>query len=352
MSSFLPDPVEAGTVDPSQLAKVTELHATVRQWIADSVAAQNNEHLKPNEPYVDLLFALGFATLGDAASAKKLLEDARRVMEGPIPAAGNPLADFAVCKAIVHNFLFKGLRYRIEQARIGQPHAGSLSAELLVELAEITKKGNTGSVHNPYKLAEFVINRFRHECRILEPSERVDPYLAWSKHTDISATARAELPRIADPAQLADRIRTLYREDAPGRKLTERRVLLLADALPLAARVGETFAVELLECVPAALGIGAEPDQQPDMPVKQTEVLASALWLAAHFRRADQVRKLLDVFLALVRREPEGRRYSRINSVISAAMRALTQLGLEEDLNRLLNALHGQFLQDATLAEL
>jgi len=61
---------------------VKELHGIVRKWIEDSAAVQKNEHLLANLPYVDLMFAFGFATLGDHASANELVEDARKVTEG------------------------------------------------------------------------------------------------------------------------------------------------------------------------------------------------------------------------------------------------------------------------------
>ncbi len=58
--------------------KATELHAAVRKW---------TEHVPQNLPYIDLLFAFALAKLQETTAAKKLVEDARKVMEVPIPAS-------------------------------------------------------------------------------------------------------------------------------------------------------------------------------------------------------------------------------------------------------------------------
>src|SRR5262245_35230796 len=108
----------------AHLDKVRELHSTVRKWLDDSAHAQKNDHLRASLPYVDLMFAFGFATLGDSPTANKLTEDARRVLEVPIPEGGSPLAEQAVTAAIVSNFMFKAFCYRVEQALAGKPHVG------------------------------------------------------------------------------------------------------------------------------------------------------------------------------------------------------------------------------------
>ena len=54
-----------------------ELHGAVRKWLDDSAAQQKNDHLKANQPLVDMLFAFAVAKLQENSQAKKLLEDAQ-----------------------------------------------------------------------------------------------------------------------------------------------------------------------------------------------------------------------------------------------------------------------------------
>src|SRR5262245_51297537 len=107
MSGSWLTPAAPGTVAPAHLDAVRILHSAVREWIERSATAQKNEHLLANLPYVDLMFAFGFATLGDHPTANKLVEDARKVLEGPIPPGGTPQAEQAVTAALVRNFMFK-----------------------------------------------------------------------------------------------------------------------------------------------------------------------------------------------------------------------------------------------------
>ena len=61
----------------------------MRNWIDISVTAQKNAHLSANLPYVDLMFAFGLATLGDATTGRiNPVDAARNVMAVPIPTGG------------------------------------------------------------------------------------------------------------------------------------------------------------------------------------------------------------------------------------------------------------------------
>ncbi|MCI0701087.1 MAG: hypothetical protein L0241_08390, partial [Planctomycetia bacterium] len=336
-----------------KLAKVTELHGVVRQWLVDTATAQRNEHIKANLPYADLMFSLGLALLGDSASAKKLLEDARKVMEGPIPEGGSPQADQALCAAVVCNFMFKAFKYRIEQAIDRKPHTGPMSAELVADLEQIKTKGGSGPVNNPYKLAHFIIDKFRNQSRIVEPYEAPDPYAAWTKPGDPLKDALAELRLIREPATLAERIRPLYRKGLPGKNLPEVQFFVLHECLLLSPRVGEAFTLEMIGLVPAALGVGTGgANEPPDLPRKQGELLQRALVLAGLYNRDDLVKKLVDDFTTLVRARPEEVRFRLINAVAGQTLRVLRKLGLVANIDLLLNSLRNEVLQGATLAEM
>src|SRR4051794_16457671 len=110
MPGPFPRPAPPGTVPADRLAAVEELHAACRTWC---------EHIPQHLPYADLTFAFGFALLGDAARARRLLDGARVVMVIPVPAPAGPGNAPA---AVVRNFLFRAYRDRTEQAIGGRPH--------------------------------------------------------------------------------------------------------------------------------------------------------------------------------------------------------------------------------------
>ncbi|AMV24875.1 hypothetical protein VT84_10790 [Gemmata sp. SH-PL17] len=332
--------------------KSMELHTTIRKWIDDSAAVQKNEHLKANHPLVDLLFAFAVAKLGETTQAKKLLDDARKAMEGPVPTGTGSQSEQAVTAAVVRNFLFKAFRYRIEQVLAGKPHSGQMSPEVLDELEDITKKQGTGPVNNPYKLAKYVVDRMREQSRIMEPNEKPDPYADWTKHSDEVKKALAELHTIRDPNKLAERIRKLYKDGVPGKPLKEVQFHVLHEGLPLAARVSESFTVELLALVPAALQGSGGANEPPDMPKKQGELLERAMFQAGHFAREDIVKKLVDDFTALVHTKSQDMRFKLINVVAGQCMRSLKKLGLSNEIDRFLTKLHSEVLGGASTEDL
>jgi hypothetical protein len=333
--------------------KAMELHGAVKQWLDESAKQQKNEHLKANQPLVDMLFAFAVAKLQETAKTKELIDNARKVMEGPIPAGGSPQAEQAVTAAVVRNFLYKAFKYRVDQVLAGKPHTGQMSPEVLDALEEIAKKGGSGPVNNPYKLAKYVVDRMREQSRIMEPQEKPDPYADWTKHGDAMKKELAELHTIRDPGKLADRIRKLYKEGVKDKALKEVQFYVLHEGLPLAGRVSEQFTVELLGYVPAALqgGTGAATES-PDLPKKQGELLERALQLAGHFNRDDIVKKLVDDFTALVHTKSDDVRYKLINVVARQCIRNLRKFGLTNEIDRFLTKLHSEVLRGASVQEL
>ncbi len=333
--------------------KSMELHATVRKWLDDSAAVQKNEHLKANHPLVDLLFAFAVAKLGETTQAKKLLDDARKLLEKPIPTSwqDNKLFE-SVVSAVASNFVYKAFKYRVEQVLAGKLPTGQLSTELTGELEELANKARTAGNNNPFLRGEYVIGRLREQSRILEPQERLDPYSYWTKNQDALKKELAELHTVKDPNKLADRIRKLYKDGVTGKTLKEVQFHVLHEALPLAARVSEAFTVELLALVPAALqGTGATTES-PDLPKKQGELLERAMFHAGHFNRDDLVKKLVDDFTALVHEKPQDMRFKLINVVAVQCMRSLKKLGLSNEIDRFLTKLHSEVLGGASTAEL
>jgi len=349
----------AGLKDSERLRvvrdKALELHAAVRKWLDSNADAQKSDLLRQNMPYIDLLFAFALGKLGEATPAKKLIEDARKVMEVPIPSAKSSQDDQKVISAVVGGYLFKAFKYRVEQVLAGKPHTGQLSPELVAELEDIHKRSGTGPANNPLKLAHYVIARMRDQSHILEPHEKLDPYSEWTKNTDPLKKELADLHAIKDPAKLADRIRKLHKEGVPGKTNKEVQFLVLHEALPLSTRVGESFTVEMLQLVPAALLSGpaaGNTPEPPDTPRKQGELLERALFLAGHFDRGDLVKRLVDEFSDLIHSKPEETRYKLINVVAGQCLRSLKKLGMRDEIDRFLTKLRNEVLRGQTTADL
>jgi hypothetical protein len=330
---------------------VQELHAVCRSWTA---------HIPQTLPYVDLMFAFGFATMGERSRTSTLLEAARKVMEVPIPTAWTDNREFeAAVSAITTKFLFKAFKYRIEQALAGKRHSGLLSAELLGELEGITAKGHAGGTINPYLRAEYVIARMRVHYRIIEPTERVNPYSFWYKNQDPLGKALFDLQIIKEPTELVARIRTLLANGVGAESTPAQRVQMLHESLPLASRVGEAFTIELLELVPDVLapnqwaGSSSGKQEHPDLTrMRQRELLELALLLAAHYDRRNLIKKLMETFVDLMRSSTPEQRLRLINAVATQSLRSLKKLGMNDVIDEFLMTLQGEVLGGTTLDEL
>ncbi|HET6573679.1 MAG TPA: hypothetical protein VFG68_08775 [Fimbriiglobus sp.] len=326
----------AGLKDSDRLSRVRagviELHQAVRTW-AETSLKMPQPSVPPNHDqgatlgYIDLMFAFALAKLGEAGAARQRIESARQVLEGFQPSGD---------RGIAARFLLLALKYRVEQALAGKPHAGLLDRPLIEALEAIHAQGK-GQPNNPFGLAHYVITRFQQKSRILEPQEKLDPYAAYMVHGDELKKALAGLARIKDPNALARTVRELYRSGVDGRPAAEARFAVLLDALPLSARVGEQFSLELVGLVPevmkasAAVGLAIS-----ELSVKQGQLLEQALFLAAHFDRKEVVQHLVDEFIELLRVKPPEQQFELINVVASQCLRSLRRLQLRDEIDKLL----------------
>jgi cellulose synthase operon protein C len=353
MAGLFPDPLANSTVEPALLAKVTELHGTVRQWLDESIAAEERKYLRSSVPYADLMFAYGFATLGDTPSAEKLLADAGEVLEGPIPPQRDPEKDAdLVTVRLVRDFLLKAFQYRIGEALRGNPHTGPLSAEVLADWDEITYRARTGSPNNRHQRAEYVISRFRELSWIIQPTDKPNVYENWTKHTDALTRKLSQLSLIREPTQLAERIRKLLREGVPGQQPAAVSFFLLQDCFPLAMRAGEAVALEMLARVPEALRYQPGPcREEPYWATKEGSLIAQALSVAAHFAQTEIVKSLMTEVITQVHCKAEESRFRFINAVFSESLRDLKQLGLMNEIEPLLTQLQQELPRGESVAE-
>jgi hypothetical protein len=280
--------------------------------------------------YADLTLSFGLAWLGRPADeCRRLIEEARQKLH-PCDEA--------------HTFLFRAYGYRTGQALDGK-HGGSLSAELLEDLRRLQERRSRpewwlqGGSHNMV----YAIDRLRYYSEILEPRGGVEPYREaitgkWERQQEIW-----QLCDIPDPVELADKIRGLMR-DVAGRPASD-QVGFLRVALSLSPQVEEGLAESLLTHVPALVGRLAHP-------LDRAELLETALSAAAHLRHTEFGREFNVALLGLLD-SPDGVLLAEMHDrTVRRLIRALRQLGLWQELARLVGRLAGLILQGESTAQL
>jgi hypothetical protein len=252
--------------DPKSSAELQRLYTAVPAWLGRDLA---DEALTLNRAYADLTFAFAFARLKDTDRARKLLAQA---------------ADVLKTRDDAHRGLLRAYTFRIDQALAGRPHAGALPKEQFDELAKTDR------------MPRYIVDRQRQHSRILEPTERVDPYRYWGGRISELHRTLAELADLGEPKELEKRIRRVLADQ--GRDSVARRTVLAA-VLPLAPRVGSALTGELLKQVPPLVQEPEKEDAQAR--AQRAALLASALLLAADAGDADLARGLLDAVPGLAR---------------------------------------------------
>lgn len=329
--------------------KAQEVFTAARLWANRSLSRGSlNTEAHPTLAYIDLVFSFAFAKLGDAIASRRLMESAKAVL-----VRENPTDAKMICSTI----LFNAYAYRIERVIAGKPHTGMLPEPLRDEIERLIAKkmdGETKSSVDPRSMAHYAISRMREQSKILEPQEKLSAHSEFLKHGDELKLALAELPKITDPTAMTKRIRQLYLEGITGKATDESRFLVLHDALPLAARVGQDFTVELLVEVPRAMKY-SPPAGTPfsaDFLKKQGQLLERAMFYAAHFDRTELIHTLADHFVLYLRKLDDEPRYELVNIVVSQCLRSLKKVGLRDDIDRLLRRIQEEVLRGKTLPQL
>ena len=317
------------------MSQMLDLHRVVRAWAEASLKLtpvdkeQDNGDHGATLGYIDLLFAFGLATLGEAASARQLVESARRVLEG-----FSPTED----RGIAARFLFEAYESRIDGALAGKPHAGQLDRALRDKLDVIRAETGDGARANPYGFAHYAIQRMREQSRILEPVEIVNPYAEWMRHSDRLSAELASLPQITDPVALSERIRTLYRDAAHDEHPGWARFRILGSALTLTSRMDRQFAEEeVVRLVPEVLSHGPIRVFHPsELRRRRGLLLETALTAATYIEARDLVRQLIGSFVHLVEAEREWEdRWELAGVVLPRCWSSLRSLGLHDEIGPL-----------------
>ncbi len=262
----------------------------------------------PTKAYGDLLFAFALARLGETDASKQLLKRARESLR----------EDRAV-----HAFLFKAFEVRIQAALEGNPHTGSLPPALMSELERMAM------------LDRYVVERMRHNSRILEPDQQVDPYRHWEARLSDLDRALAELIDWPDRREVPPRIHKLLKECTEGQAGHEGRAKVLRTALAIAPHLGEDFAREMLDRALPAFDALTEPSDHEALR-QQAKFVEKALFTAAHFGRAEHIPPLVGRFRKLMQTRRGPQAIEAVCTLAEQCFRSLRKLGMRAEIDQLL----------------
>ena len=289
----------------------------VQRWIAEKGRIITLNRQPQTGAYVNLIFAYGLARLGESDAARRLLRQATTALQD---------------QGEAHEFLLEAFRYRIDQALAGQPNVGPLPPEQMEYLADIIQRRKEAHITEGIR-TEYIIDRLRHQSRILEPEQKVDPYRDYRRIQNDLVILLGELPEIMDREELARRVNGLIFSPLYARQGPELKAHFLKTALDQAPRVGENFALGLLDQVPPIF----EALLQGSLPVDfrdQADLLEISLFVAAHFGRTEYTQQFVGLFQRLLltqRNTPEA-----LDSLAAQCFRGLRKLGMHREIDQLL----------------
>jgi hypothetical protein len=310
------------------------LRQLVRDWFEQTTTIKGRFDRTP--AYVDLFFAFGMARLGEATATRALLRQAS--------------AEVEQVGTETHTFLLQALQYRVEQALAGRPHDGPLPPEQREYLDQMRQEERAVPIdETARRSASYAVERLGKESTILQPQEKLDPYRRIKLEQDATVRELVRLTDVHDRGRLAAGLRRLAEQAAV--RPAEIRLRVLAEALPLSARVGESATRELIAQVEPALDAAAESDDRV-VAENRAVLLERALLFAAHYDLPDMVRAFAGRLGESLRRPAA---LDAVGSLVGQTLRSLRKLGLKEHTERLLGqvshaALGGRSLDQARAA--
>ncbi len=342
----------AGLRDSERVRSVRDravaLHRLCRKWAESTSASPYVYKAKDNSatlPYIDLLFAFGFAKLGESSAARSIVEKIRREVDP----SGKPDV-----KSLTKKHLYEGFIYRIEEVLAGKVPSRTLPTDLISAIEQLAVLGKNVN-NSPHKDSYYAIMRLRSFSLVLEPFEKHDRLNNTPRSGDEFESALFALHEVHNASELMRRVRSLYRGGVGGkvaRPALAVRLMTLHAALPWAIRAGEAFTLELLALVPETLIESPAFAEVAEATKKQGELLERALFYAAHFDRRDHVHRLLDQFIELIGAKPFDQRCELINSAAQQCLRCLRRFGLRDEIDKMLGRLHLLALEGGDLAKL
>jgi hypothetical protein len=277
------------------------------------------------EAYALLILAFGLARVGEGHECRLLQARARGALGG-----GDR----------VHACLLAAFDYRIEQVLGGQQPVGPLPPDLLQAIDGLER------------FEHYAVQKLREYSHILEPHERTDSRQRFLPQDHLAQKLTA-LSDLTDRRQVQEKLLRMFQQQGPEAGGREHAAVLVK-ALELAPRLGQEFALAMLERVPAASDVLAGTTG-PGVLQDQARLLQRALYGAAHFGQAGRVRALVDrlrAFLQSLRGQPGSDALKELDALAGEGFRGLRTLGLREEIAVLLHELAGAVTRGRDLAAL
>jgi len=281
----------------------------------------------PTRTYADLILSWGLARIGDRASSQELLAQSSGVLSRLDEA---------------HGILLEAFAYRIAQASEGRL-PGPLPPSILARLSGLEQQERDDPLAREQML-RFKVERLRQYSRILEPAERVHAFREGWLHPHALSEQDRELNglrSIVDREELTQRLlSTIASTEMDG----DRVPFVLATALDLAPRLGESIAGVVLQRLLRALG-GWTFAGSPERVEAEVIALERGLFVAAHFDQASSAQKLMSSLLRLFEKSRGGAQGENrpiedaLLALIGQSLRGLRRLGLRVEADQFLNRL-------------
>ena len=232
-----------GRLAPHLQALLTRFEKTTRTRSASEAS------LDLTRAYVLFTFAYGFARLGESIPARELAQQATSLVNA---------------KDAIHGFLARAYAARVEQAIEGLAFETPLPNAIAAELTNLDQ------------FSRFKVDRLRRESRILEPQERLDPFLAFQQGgRDPRGDEFAAMRGMDDRARLAAEVERLFQWALAPATAAEDRDRLFDGLMDFFFMLPEAQAVTGLSTIANHLeGI---------TPSRRALLLEEALGLAGHF---------------------------------------------------------------------
>jgi hypothetical protein len=286
-----------------------------RKWVDDN--GDFFDRKTPTKAYADLLFAFGLARLGENEDAKRLLQRARSALSK---------------EDTVHRFLVRAFETRIQTVLDGKPHTGPLPQALRDELESMDR------------LHRYVVERVRHNSRILEPDRQLNPYRHWAARLSGLDEALTELVDLSERLEIQERLRALLRKTPKGAAGHEDRARIVRVGLELGPHLGEEFAREMLDLTLPVFNALPEPPDSAAI-AERAKFLEKALFTAAHFGCTEHVRLFISRFREMLQAQRGPQAIDAVALLAEQSFRSLRKLGMRDQIDRLLGEMAVFILQ-------
>ena len=317
----------------------TLYHAAVK-W------CENGENVfQSTNQYLDLVFAFGLARLGNVEESRRLVKKAEAIVEKKVASA--KVDDYPE----VHVMLLSAFRYRIDQVNLGRQHLGPLPEDWRDQLDRLMPHDRKGNQQQT--APRYVVERLREKSLILDPVEKLDPYMSQTVVQGGIAKQLVALHSMKDGRQLQSSILTILRESSTKSGAVDQEMKLLKETILLSPRVGESFVVEMLQRVDAILD--RAQSTAPDMASLETQaaLLNHALLLSSSYDKAEFVHKLVRRFLLTLQLTKQGRGSNReIGPLFGQTVRCLRKMDLRDEIEKLIGHTSNLVFEGRSLAEL